>query len=256
MTVVVERKSEAEIPPLIVDPQALAEKEAENAVAQFDWAMDEVGRWIQHRRPTLRVSMLLDLHRKAMEGIDRYAGLFRPASVEINGSNHEPVEGSEVPRYVEEMLDYLIANWESKTATHLAAYVMWRLNWIHPFADGNGRTSRILSYMVMCARLGYRLPGSNTIPEQISEYKEPYYDALEASDREYASGKVDVSEMENLLESYLAKQLVEVQSAATGKIFDAERSKTSKVDFLEKRPVLWTVVVAVLIAVIGWAFFT
>ena len=176
--------------------------------------------------------------------------------MEINGSNHEPVEGSEVPRYVEEMLDYLIANWESKTATHLAAYVMWRLNWIHPFADGNGRTSRILSYMVMCARLGYRLPGSNTIPEQISEYKEPYYDALEASDREYASGKVDVSEMENLLESYLAKQLVEVQSAATGKIFDAERSKTSKVDFLEKRPVLWTVVVAVLIAVIGWAFFT
>ena len=86
MTVVVERKSEAEIPPLIVDPQALAEKEAENAVAQFDWAMDEVGRWIQHRRPTLRVSMLLDLHRKAMEGIDRYdRPLCRPVSACICG---------------------------------------------------------------------------------------------------------------------------------------------------------------------------
>jgi hypothetical protein len=33
------------------------------------------------------------------------------------------------------------------TAIHLAAYLMWRLNWIHPFADGNGRTARMTSYV-------------------------------------------------------------------------------------------------------------
>ena len=28
-------------------------------------------------------------------------------------------------------------NWDDSTPVHLASYVMWRLNWIHPFTDGN-----------------------------------------------------------------------------------------------------------------------
>ncbi|MBL8221394.1 MAG: Fic family protein, partial [Bryobacterales bacterium] len=31
--------------------------------------------------------------------------------------------------------------------------VMWRLNWIHPFFGGNGRTARSASYLVLCASL-------------------------------------------------------------------------------------------------------
>jgi Fic family protein len=48
------------------------------------------------------------------------------------------------------------------TPIHLAAYLMWRLNWIHPFADGNGRTSRIISYVVLSIRAGAILPGTPT----------------------------------------------------------------------------------------------
>ncbi|MDH5529741.1 MAG: Fic family protein, partial [Paracoccaceae bacterium] len=145
-----ERKSEAEIPPLIDDPVELAKREASNALDQFDWAMEEVERWIAAGKPNLRVSTLLKLHRLAMDGIDQYAGNFRPAGVAIKGSKHFPVSRDDVPRYVEEMLEYVSDNWSEETAIHLSSYVMWRLNWIHPFADGNGRTSRILSYMVLC----------------------------------------------------------------------------------------------------------
>lgn len=211
-----DRKSEAEIPALIEDPVALAEREAANALDQFDWAMQEVERWLRSNEPTLRVSMLLDLHRKAMDGIDPYAGNFRPASVAIKGSKHTPIAGGDVPRYVEEMLDYLKDNWTSKTAIHLCAYVMWRLNWIHPFADGNGRTSRMLSYMVLCGRLEQVLPGTLTIPEQISTNKVPYYEALEEADAAYKKGAVDVTAMEKLLEGYLARQLLGVHEAAKG----------------------------------------
>ena len=49
-----------------------------------------------------------------------------------------------VAELVEDMCDYVNENWEAKSAIHLAAYIMWRLNWIHPFADGNGRLSRFL----------------------------------------------------------------------------------------------------------------
>lgn len=252
-----DRKSEAEIPPLISDPVELARKEAANALRQFDWGMEEVERWIAEGCPNLKVSTLLDLHRKAMEGIDQYAGNFRPASVAIKGSGHQPISGDDVPRYVEEMLEYISENWRSKTAIHLSAYVMWRLNWIHPFADGNGRTSRMLSYMVLCGRLGQSLPGIRTIPEQISESKGPYYSALEAADAAYKRGGVNVEAMENLLEGYLANQLVDLHGRATGQNpsrYGGGQNLPKKGIFenIEARPVFITSMVAIILTIVGW----
>ncbi|WP_204276686.1 Fic family protein, partial [Klebsiella aerogenes] len=76
-------------------------------------------------------------------------------------------------------------NWRDRTALHLASYVMWRLNWIHPFSDGNGRTSRITSYVVLSVKLGLVLPGTRTIPEQIVDKRSPYFLALEAADQAF-----------------------------------------------------------------------
>ena len=58
-----DRKSEAESPILISDPIELAEKEAENALHQFDWDMEEVERWLSGGTPSIKISMLLTLHR-------------------------------------------------------------------------------------------------------------------------------------------------------------------------------------------------
>jgi fido (protein-threonine AMPylation protein) len=67
----------------------------------------------------------------------------------------------------------------------------------HPFTDGNGRTARAASYIVLCAHLGLRLPGSNTIPDQIAADKTPYYLALEAADAAAEQGHINVSQLEN-----------------------------------------------------------
>jgi len=77
------------------------------------------------------------------------AGNYRPSDIKIEGSRHQPVGAHLVPEKVEELCDYVNEHWDL-SAIHLAAYVMWRLNWIHPFADGNGRTSRALSYLILC----------------------------------------------------------------------------------------------------------
>lgn len=84
---------------------------------------------------------------------------------------------------------------------------MWRLNWIHPFTDGNGRTSRILSYVIMNLRMGAILPGAKTIPDQITENRTPYFQALEAADKTEQNGSADLAKMEELLEALLAVQL-------------------------------------------------
>ena len=64
--------------------------------------------------------------------------------------------------------------------------------------------------------LGETLPGNHTIPEQITENRQPYFDALDAADAAYAAGEIDLSKMENLLENMLGAQLYSLVREAGG----------------------------------------
>jgi Fic family protein len=205
------RAVEAEI---ITDPDLLAQREALNGLKQFDMVLDMVGTFLDpDRQPfKFRPSHLLHLHRQALAGISHYAGNFRPSDIEIGGSKHKPPGAFEVPERVEELCDYVNEKWVEKSPLHLAAYVMWKLNWIHPFTDGNGRTSRAASYLILCVRMGYILPGRRTIPDQISEDRTPYYKALEGADIAWSEGRVDLTALKNLLSSMLAQQLIAIHS--------------------------------------------
>ena len=204
-----DRHSEAENPSLIVDPIEKARRESENAIAQFDRVLDLIDDVARGARPfRLRTSILLDLHRLALDGLCPYAGNFRPGEVKIGKSAHQPPSAHLVPSLIDEMCDYVMDNFATAQALHLCAYVMWRLNWIHPFTDGNGRTSRALSYYVLCAKVGYRLPGHQTVPEQIAADKAPYYAALEEADKHWSGDRLDLSALEALLDQCLATQLL------------------------------------------------
>jgi len=212
-----DRKSKAASPVLITDPEERARREVDNGLRQFDAVLAIVEQYRDEKRDfKLRLSTILTLHRIALDGIGSFAGNFRPAGVEIGGSKHEPVGAHLVAEQVEALCDYVNDNWGIATALHLSAYVMWRLNWIHPFDDGNGRTSRAVSYLVLCMKLGYPLPGTNTIPEQIAGNKDPYYKALEAADAAWKDQRLDVSQLERLLGDYLSAQLVGVMEQASG----------------------------------------
>jgi Fic family protein len=217
-----ERSSEAASPLLITDPDELARREAENGLRQFDSVIGVVERYLaDHWAFKLRLSIILSLHRDALLGIHPLAGNFRPSTVEIRGSQHVPPDAWQVPELVEEMCDYINENWNVATPLHLAAYSMWRMNWIHPFADGNGRTARAVSYLVLCMKMRSRIPGGRTIPDLISENKNPYYDALEAADRSWADQNViDLAALETLLGDLLAAQLVSALEQASGKAID------------------------------------
>ena len=205
------RHSQALEAEIITDPMDKARKESFNVVEQFRAVSDMVEAFLDPQRPfKLRPSHLLHLHRAALDGISAYAGNWRPAGIEIGESKHVPPASFAVPGIVEELCDYVNDKWTTKSPIHLASYVMWRLNWIHPFTDGNGRTSRAVSYLVLCVRLGTLLPGKLTIPEQIEQDRTPYYRALEAADEAWREEKVDLTAMKDLLGTMLAKQLLAV----------------------------------------------
>ncbi|MEO0500649.1 MAG: Fic family protein [Pseudomonadota bacterium] len=204
-----ERESVPTTAPILIDPDEIAEKEAANAIEQYDRVLDLIDMCVRDGRPfRLRPSTILTLHKVATTGLLRLAGTFRNANVKISKSKHIPPDDAQVPGLVEDMCDWVNDRWNTTSALDLAAYVMWRLNWIHPFDDGNGRTTRAVSYLVMSVRAGHRLPGNPTIPEQIAAAKTPYYEALEAADTAEKAGQIDVGKMRDLLESYLAAQLV------------------------------------------------
>ena len=74
-----------------------------------------------------------------------------------------------------------------------------------------------MSYLILCLRLGYRLPGSITIPEQIARDKKLYYRALESADAASHANRLDLSELESYIAEMLAEQLVSVHKDAVGK---------------------------------------
>lgn len=93
---------------------------------------------------------LLSVHNLILRGIiPEDAGRYRRVQVMIKGSSHMPPQPFLVAK---EMEDYFIWYEENKSKMHpvvLAAEMHERLVTIHPFIDGNGRTSRLIMNLIL-----------------------------------------------------------------------------------------------------------
>ena len=92
---------------LITDPTERAQAEARNGLRQYDVGIQAAFQAIERGAFKLRPSLVLTLHREALQGISSFAGNYRPAGVEIQGSRHEPPPAHLVPELVEDMWDYV-----------------------------------------------------------------------------------------------------------------------------------------------------
>jgi Fic family protein len=213
-----DRHTSTEQVELITDPQEKARREGENGLRQTQLALEIIRSFVKDKeRPfRLRQGLLLQLNAEALKGIHALAGTYRNGPAVIGGSGHEPPPAFRVADEAADMCEYVNENWNQKNALHLAAYTLWKLNWIHPFADGNGRTARAISYIVLSTKLDSLLPGTTTIPDQIASNKDPYYDALEKADKHWKEhNTVDVSALETMLDAMLAKQLLQAAHEAS-----------------------------------------
>lgn len=122
--------------------------------------------------------LIKEIHSVILYGIDRdHAGKYRNVSVIISGSMHVPPQ----PYLIEPQMEAFMQEFHRKEETKehpvlIAAYLHDELVKIHPFIDGNGRTSRLLMNLYLL-RKGYviiNLKGDN-------ESKRSYYLALEKS---------------------------------------------------------------------------
>ncbi len=114
-----DRQSVAETPLVLTDPDAIARREAENGIRQFNLAIEVIRSFVKDREGPfrLRSSLILQLHREALEGLHLLAGTFRNTPVTIGGSRHQPPGAAFVSEEVEHLCDYVNENW-SRPAIH------------------------------------------------------------------------------------------------------------------------------------------
>lgn len=130
---------------------------------------------VQQKTPLNRF-VLLQLHGLILRNIDRdNAGVYRRVPVRISGSSHIPPE----PWQLDALMDaYFEQYTQLRKQLHpvlLAAEMHERLVSIHPFIDGNGRTSRLVMNLVLLQN-GYTI--ANLKGDLNSRMA--YYQALEA----------------------------------------------------------------------------
>jgi Fic family protein len=156
--------------------------------------------------------LIRELHRLALHDIYSCAGRLRSGAVRIIGSDHVPPAGSFVGGLVDDLCVRVNAHDpDDNELISTAAFLLWRLNWIHPFRGGNGRVSRAATHLFLCARLGFILPGQPTLASYIVQNKRRYIDALVDADTALKlSSVVDVRKMKAFLDDWFDKQLESV----------------------------------------------
>lgn len=150
--------------------------EAINHAEAIDYIKDIAKKDIEIGERTIK-----EIHSLILHGIDRdNAGKYRTVPVMISGSTHKPPQPYLIEKQMEDfMIRFRQMEAEKVHPVLIAAYLHDELVRIHPFIDGNGRTSRLLMNLYLL-RNGYTLvtlKGNN-------EDKISYYKALEKSHTE------------------------------------------------------------------------
>jgi fido (protein-threonine AMPylation protein) len=160
-----------------------------NLIRQYDLLTNCIEIGLQSDHTAFDKYMIWALNHVAVAHISQFGGRFREEP--IYAGKHIPPHFKEVPELMNRFISFVHENWYIYSPTELAAYALWRMNWIHPFIEGNGRTHvpwpTTFSVCVMGALLG----GSKKMPERIKEDRDGYEATLEAADQAWDQGQLD-----------------------------------------------------------------
>ncbi|KAB0394480.1 hypothetical protein E2I00_014501 [Balaenoptera physalus] len=141
--------------------------EEQNEVIGMHAAMKYVNTTLLSRIGSVSIGDVLEIHRRVLGYVDPVeAGRFRTTQVLVG--HHVPPHPQEVEKQMQEFTQWL--NSEDAMNLHpveFAALAHYKLVYIHPFIDGNGRTSRLLMNLILM-QAGY--PPITVRKEQRSEY--------------------------------------------------------------------------------------
>jgi Fic family protein len=188
------------------EPDLYAKIQERNLLRQYDLLTNCIEIGLKNGIDSFDKYTLWALNYAAVSNIAQFGGRYREEPIYVG--NHTPPHFKDVPNLMDRFFSVIHENWDIVGhPASLAAYALWRLNWIHPFVEGNGRTARAACYYLLCLKQGQLLPGVKIVPERIRENRRPYYAALKSADVAWEQGRLDVSELTVYLGALLGRQL-------------------------------------------------
>jgi Fic family protein len=189
-------------------PELFAKIQEQNLLRQYDLLLNCIEIGFLKGIEAFDKYTLWALNAAAVANIAQFGGRYRQGPIYVG--NHRPPHFEDVPDEVDRLISVIHENWTViDHPTLLPAYALWRLNWIHPFVEGNGRTARAACYYLICLKQGRLLGGKKIVPERIRENRAPYYAALKAAEARWEMGDFDVSELADYLGTLLIGQLTD-----------------------------------------------
>jgi fido (protein-threonine AMPylation protein) len=140
-----------------------------NVASAFDFIASNAAAYRDSPEGFIREINKIVLHK-----ISSNPGAYRDGPVTLAGMDFEPPPALAIRPFVEKLAGELKDGPGKRSAVHFAAEVHAKLTAIHPFADGNGRTARLLANAILV---------DAGLPSLVIEFgdKERYLDCLKAS---------------------------------------------------------------------------
>jgi len=127
---------------------------------------------IASKNKHLNERTIKDLHYLILKSIETtHAGKYRSVEVRISGSEHLPPTFFDVPFKMQELINYYQQHNKNLHPVILAADMHQILVGIHPFIDGNGRTSRLLMNLILLQNGYYIANIKGSLASRLSYYK-------------------------------------------------------------------------------------
>lgn len=147
---------------------------------------------------TPRPSVILQLHRDLYSFSPGVGGNYKNSDnviAETDEEGHQKARFVPVPAYqtaaaMDELFDNFSEAWEANRIDRLILIPMFILDFlcIHPFNDGNGRMSRLLTLLLLY-KAGYIVGKYISMEMLIEKTKETYYEALQLSSADWHDNK-------------------------------------------------------------------
>lgn len=130
-------------------------------------------------------------------------------------------------------MDKLIDQWHSAVDLEREALLLIPLFildflCIHPFADGNGRTARLLTLLLLY-RAGYEVGRYISLERVIEQSRDTYYEALEASSQGWHEGRHDPYPWLEYFWGVLLRAYSEFRDRA-GRVLEGRGAKTALIE--------------------------
>lgn len=139
---------------------------------------------LMEKHSLLNEREVLSIHNLILRGIHpEDAGRYRKVQVMIKGSTYMPPQPFMVSKQMEDYFIWYEANKNTLHPVLLAAEMHERLVTIHPFIDGNGRTSRLVMNLVLLSH-GYIIANIKGDYDNRMQYYQTLEKAQTTSDKE------------------------------------------------------------------------